>query len=104
MSGRITRRQFSKLLGVPLGGMVAAWAIPQAAKPQETVPRPEPIETRWTEAQKREALKAAEDLGKQSEVIRKFTVSTEIEPAFVFRALSMPRLRKTPDRRSRATV
>ncbi len=88
-SSGISRRQFSKLLGVPLCGIATPWAIPLggSAQSREAERRPEPIEARWTETQKREAQKALEAVEKESQTIGKFELATEVEPAFVFRAL-----------------
>ncbi len=85
-SGRISRRQFSKLFGVSV--LAVPWATGiRAAQSREAERKPEPIEARWTETQKREAQKALEAVEKESQVIGKFELATDVEPAFVFRAL-----------------
>ncbi len=86
-SRQMSRRLFSKLLGGSV--LAASWAIPQSATAQsrEAEGKPEPIEARWTETQKREAQKALEAMDKQSQTIGKFELPTDVEPSFIFRAL-----------------
>ncbi len=83
-SGRISRRQFSKLLG---GSVLALPSVMQQSGAQQPSPKAEPVEARWTDAQKREAQKALEALEKELQTLRKFELPTDVEPCFVFRAL-----------------
>lgn len=101
-SGRINRRQFSKLLGGSL--FAVPWVVQQSAKAQtrEAGPKGKPLEARWTESQKREAQKALEALEKETQTLAKFDVSVAGEPAFVFRARPVasrrPRVRAAGER------
>ncbi len=84
-TGRVSRRQFSKLFG---GSVLAMpWAFAQTSAAQEVQPKAESMESRWTESQKREAQKALEAMEKESQTIGKFEIPIAAEPAFIFRAV-----------------
>jgi len=94
-SRRISRRLFSKLLG---GSVLAVpWVMQQSGTAPQALANPEPIEARWTDAQRREARKAVEAVEKESGTLAKFDVPVAVEPAFVFRAIPV-RSRRTPSR------
>lgn len=98
-TGRVSRRQFSKLFGFSV--FAAPWVMEQRA----TTPsgKAEPVEAKWTESQKREAQKAVEALQKTVQTLAKFDLSVAVEPAFVFRARTLaarrPRVRAAEERR-----